>query len=116
MRTPTKARRFAPKREATAPCGLRAAFSLITLDSVKPTWATTAANAVYPHATRIVNTVLTSGDESAVINELENAVASLFPNLEGTPAVTTAQEAAFNVGFAVCWLLLTTVNGNGAAR
>ncbi len=112
--TPPKAHKL---RRTSAPAGLRAAFSMITVDTVKPnTWATASANAAYPHAKRIVNTVLTDGDESTVVIELEHATASLFPNLQEEPALTTAQEAAFNVGFAACWLLMTTINGQGGAR
>lgn len=117
MATRTKKQRVTRDR-LTAPAGLRAAFSMIALDGVNPSWATQATNATFPHAQRIVKTVLTRGDEGVVVQELTNAIRTTFPNLdrESEPAVTTAQEAAFNVGFAVCWLLLTAINGKETAR
>jgi hypothetical protein len=93
-----------------APAGLRAAFAMMALDGVNRSAET--ATATYPHARRIVSAALTNGDEGAVVDELEAAAAAMFPNLEnGDTPVSAAQEAAFNVGFAVCWLLLQAVNG-----
>ncbi len=84
---------------------------MITLDDYKPRLATTVATATFPLAVRVVDTLLTERNEMVVIDAIADSVTSLFPDLEGEPAVTTAQEAAFNVGFAVCWLLMMAVNG-----
>ena len=53
------------------------------------------------HAVRIADAVLTTGNEGVVVKELEASTLSLFPNIEELVAPSTAQEAAFNVGFAV---------------
>jgi hypothetical protein len=111
MTTTTTCHTPSKTQTQAAPAGLRAAFLTLTLDNVKPTWATTAANASYPHASNIVQTLLTGGDEPAVVEELDASVHSLFPNLDEEPTTATAQEAAFYVGVAVCWLLLTSITG-----
>ena len=98
------------------PAGLRAMFSMLVLDGYKPIAATTATRAAYPHAIRIVDTLLTNGDEGILVKELEASTLSLFPNLQEPIALSTAQEAAFTVGFAVCWLLVMAVTGNDGAR
>lgn len=99
-----------------APAGLRAMFSMLVLDGYKPISATNACHAAYPHAVRIVDAALTTGDEGIVVKEVEASTLSLFPNLEEPIAPSTAQEAAFNVGFAVCWLLMMAVSGRDGAR
>src|SRR5688500_1767007 len=103
---PKKTVSLKKRSRATSPEGLRAAFSM-TFDGH-------FADAAFPHAQRIVTALTTTRDTDVQVDELARAVFSHFPNLGEPPELATAQEAAFNVGFATCWLLMRQVNGGGA--
>lgn len=107
---------------AAVPVGLADAFKLITTDGATPCAATIHATRAYPHAQKIIALLHTEDfgrQDLEIEQELARAAESLFPSMDDRPADQvheSAGEAGFNVGFAVCWLLLRRINGQGGAR
>jgi len=122
---------MARPRLATArtvpPAGLDEAFRLIQMDGFTPSAAPQAAAEAYQSAQRVIaylNGQLThphKHNDLLIQEELEAANRIMHPPTdddEPDPATTpqTMAIAGFHVGFAVCWLLLTAVNGKDGAR
>jgi hypothetical protein len=96
----------------TYPTGLDHVFALIDMDGY---WQD--AGDVYPHAVKIINNMRRRSNGPVVENELMAASRVVFPgsphddssNPDSNP--TLASVGGFYVGVAVCWLLMTQING-----
>lgn len=115
-----KSTKSRPKRSRAkvvqAPAGLSAAFKLIAID-----WTAIGAQhhatEAYPHALRVIDVINNERDRGdvAMQERLDDAARAMFgPSLsEDDPAKepNLIAFASFYVGFAVCWLQMTRVNG-----
>jgi hypothetical protein len=115
-----------PRKRARAvdvPIGLSAAFKMIAFDGEMPCGADVLCEDAYPHAVRIIDLLHGRTADSEINNdmaierELQEATRRIYPPVskaaEDDPAESAglASFASFRVGFAVCWLLMTQVNG-----
>lgn len=117
MKKKTAARRTALRREVV-PIGLAHAFKLIGMDSQTPQAAESFASETYHHALTIIEHLHgrhTDNNGLAIERELLEAARTILPTdrAEGDSATNPAltAEAGFNVGFAVCWLMMAQING-----
>lgn len=122
--TATRAHR---RQQTPAPAGLAAAFKLIQMDGFTSSAAAGHADEAYPHACRIIRHLhgeLRPSDDNGVLiqTEIDEAARAMYSVIELGITDDPAENphsvgfAGFHVGFAVCWLLMTAVNGNGGAR
>jgi hypothetical protein len=107
----------APNTITLAPRGLSALLRAISIDGPATT-AAKDAEAVYPHARRVLDVLESNTDGLAMQGELDRAACALYgsgaedPHLEPRLAAATG----FQVGVAVCWLLMQALNGSGDVR
>ena len=98
-----------PRKPARAPAGLVQAFQLLRESDTTPAYALQKAAEVFPVAQRILRELQSDADQRAVDEILNSATDAMFPDWNA-PAHTEpelAQTAAYYIGFAVCWLLLS---------
>lgn len=96
-----------------APAGLAHAFKLVQVDATAIA-AREDARLTYPHARRILDILhgdSQAGTDVAVQDELIAATQTMYGNVESGKDPCVAATAAFHVGFAVCWLLMTEMSG-----
>lgn len=96
------------------PIGLVAAFTMIRDDEETLMAPLTHALGAYPQAQRVIARL--HGDSDDETHEIfADAADAVFPgsNPPASDEPFMVEEAAFYVGFATCWLLMTAVNGGG---
>ena len=112
--TPKKTRR---RTSANVPPGLQYAFRLIDIDGYPQD-----AGDVLPHALKIIDNMnhATGRPNGPIIeDELMAAAGTIFPPQKHDPSTdpgnnpVIASVGGFYTGFAVCWLLMTQINGGG---
>jgi hypothetical protein len=102
--------RRAPKHRLTSPPpGFSAALKLVRIDDLIPRDA--EVGLTYTYARRILDLLLNTSDGQAVAKELERAADTLFPALDHSAVKAIASMSGFQVGFGVCWLLMTRLGG-----
>jgi hypothetical protein len=121
----TTARKQTRSTRTPAPAGLVAAFKLIQMDGFSACAPRLLACEMQPHAINIIahlnGGIDPKGHNNDVLiqDELTAAVQTMNPgprpDHEPDPAESPElmSFAGFHVGFAVCWLLMTAINGNG---
>jgi hypothetical protein len=122
MKKPATRKPARTTRPTTAPpAGLVAAFMLIQMDGFAAGAARSNAEDSFPHATNIIGHLNGYNEAEAyndllIQNELNAAVRTMYSPAKEDPAESPQlmSFAGFHVGFAVCWLLMTAINGNGA--
>jgi len=100
----------------TPPDGLIAAFKMIQFDDATAIAARQDANRTYAHALNVIAYLTDEHkgqehDDLLVQNELLAAVDTLYPSNNDPRSPGLASMAGFNVGFAVGWILLTSITG-----
>ena len=120
----TRSRQRRQRAKPTAPpTGLVAAFTMVRQTDERAIAAVRHAQASYPHARRIIDSLHdVTGDKGSQYGDISDtllqATDDLFSPLDepsrNDPSM--ASQAGFYVGFAVCWLLLTAVNGQDGGR
>jgi hypothetical protein len=105
MKKPPRARSRRRSSVTPPPRGLCLAFRMIPDPDGTQGTDQCAADA-YPHAARIL-----SDAGLSLERELRAATTTVFPGWERDNSPNLAAVASFQVGFAVCWLLMTQMNG-----
>lgn len=106
-------RRHRASTNNQAPAGLVAAFRMIYVDGATSAFADMTADRYYPYARRAIDHLngRTGEDMESELLLAAEQVAGADRSLAEDPSIVA--DAAFHVGFAVCWLLMTQVNGGG---
>lgn len=122
-RTPrTRTRRPRPRRDLGVPPGLSAAFSRVEVHESVPESSRRAAQ-VLPYAVRIIELLQDQYDQpldgsgGAFETILKEAVEDIYHPETLDTFAALATSTGFEVGYAVCWLLLASVKGrHGGAQ
>ena len=106
------------KQAIQAPIGLRLAFAAINDEGATSTAAAWRADNAYPAAAQVIARMHQDDPNDDVINQEIAAVARRMYSSDQDPVSEPSMvgSAAFCLGFAACWLVLTAINGNGGAR
>lgn len=120
-KTTTQSRKKTARREQldAVPPGLVAAFTLIRMDDDNMHNPPHAARHAYPYARKVINVLRGQFDEDTnqdlLIEEtLSEAAQRRYDDMSPDEVAESGAlrgEVAFEVGFAVCWLLMTEMNG-----
>lgn len=112
-----------PKHRLTAPAGLVAAFAMATPSGATAIAALHTAERAYEPARRIIDLLhgRTQGKEHQdleIEKVIERACAAYHGGVtdDGQTQGGLMADTGFDIGFAVCWLLMMAVNGNDGVR
>lgn len=101
-----------------APEGLRLAFNFLRPNDGTSHFARGTADKTHEHARRVIAELQTKGDQVTVCKILDRAADAMYGSTYEQPhqMPQLAQAAGFEVGFAVCWLMMMTLNGKAGTR
>jgi hypothetical protein len=107
------------KKAGQVPMGLRLGFTIMNNEDPTGDRAIEFAAKGHAAAQRILE-VLTPENEGAIWDEVRRTARVLYPGYTGTDGDAAEQpsamgETGFVVGFATCWLVMTSMSGRGGA-